>query len=96
MLRAFSLRGGSGVGADFDEDAAGRMAVEDVCLAAAARQVLEFTDIEPGLCGGTEFSVVRFGGDQQRADKVYTGTTPLTADDIAEAVLWTTLLPAQQ
>ncbi len=52
------------------------------------------TDIEPGLCGGTEFSSVRFGGDQSRADAVYAGTTPLTADDIAEAVAWVLHLPA--
>ncbi len=52
------------------------------------------TCIEPGLCGGTEFSVVRFSGDEKRAAGVYTGTTPLTADDVAEAVLWSTLLPA--
>ncbi len=52
------------------------------------------TDIEPGLCGGTEFSSVRFGGDQSRADAVYAGTEPLTAADIAEAVAWVLHLPA--
>ncbi len=52
------------------------------------------TSIEPGLCGGTEFSAVRFGGDQARADAVYQGTTPLTADDVAEAVGWVVRLPA--
>lgn len=52
------------------------------------------TNIEPGLCGGTEFSAVRFGGDQARADAVYAGTTPLTADDIAETVGWVVGLPA--
>jgi 3-hydroxy acid dehydrogenase/malonic semialdehyde reductase len=57
------------------------------------RQV-RVTNIEPGLCGGTEFSAVRFGGDQARADAVYAGTTPLNADDIAEAVAWVLSLPA--
>ena len=52
------------------------------------------TDIEPGLCGGTEFSTVRFGGDTAKADAIYQGTTPLTADDIAEAVSWVVNLPA--
>jgi len=52
------------------------------------------TDIAPGLCGGTEFSTVRFGGDTARADAVYAGTTPLTAEDIAEAVAWVVSLPA--
>ncbi len=52
------------------------------------------TDIEPGLCGGTEFSVNRFGGDTTRASAVYAGTVPLTADDIAEAASWVINLPA--
>ena len=51
------------------------------------------TNIEPGLCGGTEFSAVRFGGDVARAAAVYAGTQPLTAEDIAEAVAWTVHLP---
>jgi 3-hydroxy acid dehydrogenase/malonic semialdehyde reductase len=51
------------------------------------------TDIEPGLCGGTEFSEVRFGGDTEKAAAVYKGTTPLTAEDIAEAVAWVVHLP---
>jgi 3-hydroxy acid dehydrogenase/malonic semialdehyde reductase len=52
------------------------------------------TDLEPGLVGGTEFSVNRFGGDTERAGKVYAGTTPLNADDIAEAAAWVVSLPA--
>lgn len=51
------------------------------------------TNIEPGLCGGSEFSLVRFKGDAEAAAKVYAGTTPLTSEDVAEAVLWTTSLP---
>lgn len=51
------------------------------------------TDLEPGLCGGTEFSVNRFGGDTARASAVYAGTVPLTADDIAEAAAWVIGLP---
>jgi 3-hydroxy acid dehydrogenase/malonic semialdehyde reductase len=51
------------------------------------------TDIEPGLVGGTEFSRVRFEGDQARADAVYAGTTPLTEDDVTEAVAWVASLP---
>ena len=52
------------------------------------------TCVEPGLCGGTEFSTVRYGGDQAKADAVYAGTEPLTAHDIAETVAWATSLPA--
>jgi 3-hydroxy acid dehydrogenase / malonic semialdehyde reductase len=55
---------------------------------------LRVTVIEPGLCGGTEFSLVRFAGDQQRADAVYERTTPLSADDVAESVYWAASLPA--
>lgn len=51
------------------------------------------TDIEPGLCGGTEFSSVRFSGDEGRAAAVYEGTEPLTAQDIAESVAWVIALP---
>ena len=51
------------------------------------------TNIEPGMCGGTEFSTVRFGGDTARAGAVYAGTQPLTAEDIAEAVAWVVGLP---
>jgi 3-hydroxy acid dehydrogenase / malonic semialdehyde reductase len=46
------------------------------------------TCVEPGLAGGTEFSTVRFGGDEQAAGAVYAGTQPLTADDVAAAVVW--------
>ena len=49
--------------------------------------------IEPGMVGGTEFSAVRFGGDRAKADKVYEGTDPLTAEDIAETVAWIGGLP---
>jgi 3-hydroxy acid dehydrogenase/malonic semialdehyde reductase len=49
--------------------------------------------IEPGLCGGTEFSLVRFAGDQERADAVYRNTEPLSAEDVTEAVHWAACLP---
>ncbi len=52
------------------------------------------TNIAPGLCGGTEFSNVRFHGDDAKAEKVYEGTEPLTADDIAETAYWIATLPA--
>jgi 3-hydroxy acid dehydrogenase/malonic semialdehyde reductase len=51
------------------------------------------TCVEPGLSGGTEFSVVRFGGDQDRAGAVYEGVHPLEAGDVAEAVYWASSLP---
>jgi 3-hydroxy acid dehydrogenase / malonic semialdehyde reductase len=51
------------------------------------------TNIEPGLAE-TEFSVVRFHGDKDKADSVYAGMTPLTASDIAETIFWTASRPA--
>lgn len=51
------------------------------------------TDLEPGLVGGSEFSRVRFGGDAEKAAAVYAGTTPLSPEDIAEAVAWVIGLP---
>lgn len=51
------------------------------------------TDIEPGLAGGTEFSQVRFKGDEQRAAAVYQGTQPLTPEDIADTVHWVATRP---
>lgn len=52
------------------------------------------TNIEPGLCSGTEFSVVRLEGDTKRAAAVYEGVQALTADDIANAVIWASQQPA--
>ena len=51
------------------------------------------TNIAPGMCGGTEFSNVRFKGDDESAAKVYQGTVPLTATDIAETAYWIATLP---
>ncbi len=51
------------------------------------------TNIAPGLCGGTEFSNVRFRGNDDAAAKVYEGTVPLTAIDIAESAYWIATLP---
>jgi 3-hydroxy acid dehydrogenase/malonic semialdehyde reductase len=52
------------------------------------------TNLAPGLCGGTEFSNVRFKGDDAAAAKVYEGTTPLSAEDIANTAYWIATLPA--
>ena len=54
---------------------------------------VRITDLEPGLVGGSEFSKIRLG-DPDKAAAVYAGTTPLTPQDIAEAVSWVVHLPA--
>ncbi|MFC0820654.1 SDR family NAD(P)-dependent oxidoreductase [Moraxella marmotae] len=46
------------------------------------------TNIEPGLCGGTEFSNVRFHGDDERASKVYENVEFIRPEDIANMVSW--------
>ena len=51
------------------------------------------TNLAPGLCGGTEFSNVRLKGNDEAAAKVYEGTQPLTAKDIAETAYWIATLP---
>lgn len=58
------------------------------------RTRVRVTNIEPGLCGGSEFSLVRFHGDADKAAKVYENTDALTSEDVAEAVFWATALPA--
>lgn len=54
---------------------------------------IRVTDIEPGLCGGTEFSHVRFHGDDAKANKVYQDVQPLTAEDIADTMYWIATRP---
>jgi NADP-dependent 3-hydroxy acid dehydrogenase YdfG len=68
----------------------------------AARQVLRYEllgrpvrvcEVDPGMVE-TEFSVVRFGGDTDRAAQVYAGMTPLSADDVAECIEFVVTRPS--
>jgi NADP-dependent 3-hydroxy acid dehydrogenase YdfG len=57
-------------------------------------QPVRVTEIAPGMVKTEEFSLVRLGGDQGKADAVYAGVDePLSAEDVAEAVRWVVTLP---
>ena len=54
---------------------------------------IRVTSLDPGLAK-TEFSLVRFKGDVERAEKLYEDTKPLTAEDVAEILVWVASRPA--
>jgi NADP-dependent 3-hydroxy acid dehydrogenase YdfG len=51
------------------------------------------TTVDPGMVE-TDFSLVRFHGDTERAAKVYKGVTPLAPEDVADAILWAVSRPS--
>ena len=54
---------------------------------------MRVSNIEPGLCE-SEFSLVRFAGDQARYDATYAGAEPIQPQDIAETIFWVLNAPA--
>lgn len=57
-------------------------------------ELVRVIQVAPGMVRTEEFSLVRFDGDRERADAVYAGVAePLTADDVADAVVWTLTRP---
>jgi NADP-dependent 3-hydroxy acid dehydrogenase YdfG len=57
-------------------------------------QPVRVCEVVPGMVRTDEFSLVRFDGDQEKADAVYAGVAePLTADDVAEAITWMVTRP---
>jgi NADP-dependent 3-hydroxy acid dehydrogenase YdfG len=53
---------------------------------------VRFTEVAPGMVE-TEFSLVRFGGDEEAARRVYEGMQPLSAEDVAECIRWALAQP---
>lgn len=80
-------------GAGYSAAKAGASAVADVLRIECNGQPIRVSEIDPGLVE-TEFSLVRFDGDAERAAAVYDGITPLTAADVAETVAWVANRPA--
>ena len=54
---------------------------------------IRVTSVDPGMVE-TDFSLVRFHGDTERASKGYKGVKPLTAEDVAEVIVWAAMRPA--
>jgi NADP-dependent 3-hydroxy acid dehydrogenase YdfG len=57
-------------------------------------QPVRVCEVAPGMVRTDEFSLVRFGGDRERADSIYAGVPdPLTAEDVADAITWVATRP---
>jgi NADP-dependent 3-hydroxy acid dehydrogenase YdfG len=80
-------------GAGYNAAKAGAAALSDVLRLELNGQPVRVSEIDPGMVE-TEFSLTRFDGDAERADAVYRGVTPLSADDVAETVAWVAGRPA--
>jgi NADP-dependent 3-hydroxy acid dehydrogenase YdfG len=80
-------------GAGYNAAKAGERMLTDVLRMELLGQPVRVCEIDPGMVE-TEFSVVRFDGDEQRAKAVYEGVEPLTAQDIAECIVFVATRPS--
>jgi NADP-dependent 3-hydroxy acid dehydrogenase YdfG len=80
-------------GAGYNAAKFGVHAVSQVLRMELLGEPVRVTEIDPGMVE-TDFSVVRFEGDEARAAQVYAGLTPLTADDVADCVAWAASRPS--
>lgn len=81
-------------GAGYNAAKAGADAVMRVLRQELLGLPVRVTEIDPGMVD-TEFSLVRFGGDAERAAQVYEGMTPLTAEDVADCVAFAATRPSR-
>jgi len=80
--------GGSYTSAKAGETALARTLRLELC-----GEPIRITEIAPGMVKTDEFGMVRYGGDVERVAKTYEGVDALTAEDIAEAIRWSVMLP---
>jgi NADP-dependent 3-hydroxy acid dehydrogenase YdfG len=80
-------------GAGYNVAKFGERALTRVLRIELLGQPVRVTEIDPGMVE-TEFSVVRFDGDEDRAAAVYRGVTPLTAEDVAECISFAVTRPS--
>ena len=80
-------------GAGYHAAKAAERAITDVLRMELLGKPVRVSEIDPGMVE-TEFSLVRFDGDAARADAVYAGVEPLTADDIAECIAFVATRPS--
>ena len=80
-------------GAGYHAAKSAERAITEVLRMELLGQPVRVSEIDPGMVE-TEFSLVRFGGDAQRAEAVYAGVEPLSADDIAECIAFIATRPS--
>ena len=80
-------------GAVYCASKAAERAINDGLRQDVLGTAVRVTSIDPGMVE-TDFSRVRFHGDEERAAKVYQGVTPLTPEDVADAIVWAATRPA--
>jgi NADP-dependent 3-hydroxy acid dehydrogenase YdfG len=69
-------------------------ALRDTWRLELVEQGIRVSEVAPGMVETEEFSLVRFAGDASKAAAVYAGVDALTAEDVADAVVWVATRPA--